>query len=543
MTSCPDDNQLAAFMEGGLSRRERRDLERHMDGCSMCRELLGDAVVGVTRMEGAAGRAGKDTLEMEDEEEGKVTLDMEDGDPNETLEISASELAPARGELRQGEMVDHFCVLTELGEGGMGRVYLARDVKLTRRVALKLIQPELLASDRIVRMFSREARAMARISHPNIVTVHSVGDYDGVPYVALEYVPGDTLRERYVDRRAELGDALRIAVGLAEGLAEAHRHGIVHRDLKPSNVILGQEDRPRIVDFGLADFVGTRTQTAAVTDAATLLDTAHTAPSDGGTPSYMSPEQWRGEEVTGATDVWALGVIIWEILTGERLFQGQSEIDLVGQICGDDELPSLRSKVNVPADVSVIVDACLSRSPEERPTAREAADALRKSLERVELAPYMESMASGSVPRPTSPSADVSVDQEAPTPLIGTMRRKEEPSAVTPLSVDEPVGAPRPPGDERVLRWVVVVAAVALLLGGVLLVGLGTADGPEIAPADAEREGSLPRAESASATASAGAAPSVSSAGRAPPSGSAAMQPPRRLVPVVPPPVDVFEER
>lgn len=499
MSSCPDDNQLAAFMDGGLSREERSLLERHIDGCALCRGLLGDVVMGATRQEGAAR------------------------EPPPT----------PPGILRTGDMVDHFYVMRELGAGGMGRVYLARDTQLGRKVALKLIQPSLASSRQVVKMFRREARAMAHISHPNIVTVHSVGEHENVPYVALEYVHGDTLRQRFHNRPAPPIEALSIGLGLAEGLAEAHRHGIVHRDLKPSNVLLDAGDRPRIVDFGLADFVRDRGDAHGHTDAATFLDTSHTSPSDGGTPSYMAPEQWRGEAVTGATDVWALGVILWEILSGARLFQGKSEVDLAGQICGREPVPSVTSKASVPPEVSALVAACLDRQAAARPTASDLTVRLRRCIEALELTPLMVRRAVSTPPMDDAPTLrrrpDEAVSAEPPRP------RSETPGAVSDL--DER-------GANESTRVIVIAGAAALLLAGLGAVGVGAGTGqspaapshtalpaPSVAP---------PTPARASATPSASATVSSSASARPVPAPRPRAIPPRRRTRPEP---NIFEDR
>ena len=154
--------------------------------------------------------------------------------------------------LRRGMLVDDFRVMRFIGAGGMGEVYLARDTKLGRKVALKVIRSRLLGASDTISQFMREAQTTAKFSHPNIVTVYAVGEHEGAPYIALEYLEGETLRERTNGKRLSLQESLRICAAAGEALVEAHRHGILHRDLKPSNVLIPRDGRVRVVDFGLA---------------------------------------------------------------------------------------------------------------------------------------------------------------------------------------------------------------------------------------------------------------------------------------------------
>src|SRR5262245_18374976 len=169
-------------------------------------------------------------------------------------EIAAS---VPEGVLAPGTLVDQFRIMRLLARGGMGELYLARDVRLGRKVALKCVQPSLLGSEEAVTRFLAEARTTAKFSHPNIVTVYTVGERDGKPYLALEYLQGENLRDRVVseNHRLSLNEALRLSMAVAEALAEAHQHGVLHRDLKPENVVIPKDGRVRVVDFGLASRV------------------------------------------------------------------------------------------------------------------------------------------------------------------------------------------------------------------------------------------------------------------------------------------------
>ncbi len=284
--------------------------------------------------------------------------------------------------LGPGERVDHYRILRLLGRGGMGEVYLARDGRLGRKVALKLVRRESLGSSpEALQRFLFEAGTTARFNHPHIVTVYAVGELRGGPYVALEYLEGQTLRERLDRDRPGVPEALRMTLAIAEALAEAHANKVLHRDLKPQNVIIGRDGRLRVLDFGLAKIVeppaakasaqdgaaagaravgehpalqvtlGAQSATLERTTASGLGDTVlaleetqapgskealvaaladqslWSADSEGrfdsdggiaGTPAYMAPEQWQGDAPSEGTDVWALGVLLFEMLAARR---------------------------------------------------------------------------------------------------------------------------------------------------------------------------------------------------------------------------------
>lgn len=258
--------------------------------------------------------------------------------------MSAS--APALGE---GEHVGDFVVGRLLGRGGMGDVYLARDARLGRRVALKLMRAS--AATELL----HEARAIARLSHPHIVTLYGIGEHAGRAWMALEFLDGESLYTRIARRRMPLAEALRVGRAVGEALAEAHRQGVVHGDLKPANVMLPTDGRPRVVDFGVAR----------------LLDELAGDAGPIGTPGYMAPEQWRGA-VTAACDVWALGALLFEVCAGRLPFDGPDAAAIARATCND-EAPRLEG---VPDGVAELVAGCLARDPAARPSATEAATTL-----------------------------------------------------------------------------------------------------------------------------------------------------------------------
>jgi WD40 repeat protein/serine/threonine protein kinase len=307
---------------------------------------------------------------------------MRPDDPSvmERTEIETAERPSSfarRAELLPGQLVDHFRIIRFLDRGGMGDVYLARDTKLGRKVALKLIHARHLAKPEIRERFLFEARATAQFSHPNIVALYHVGELGDRPYLALEYLEGRSLRQRIREERPPLKEALRIALAIAEALAEAHRHNIAHRDLKPANIFMASDGRLRLLDFGLAMPIGPSDLSASedpritqMLSPAARLDTGRYE----GTPVYMAPEQWMGEALA-TTDVWALGAILFELVSGKPPFFEPTVAGQAAKVCGTDLAPQLVGD-HLPEGLADLVSRCLNKDPEGRPAAAEVARTL-----------------------------------------------------------------------------------------------------------------------------------------------------------------------
>ncbi|MFE4862468.1 protein kinase [Streptomyces sp. NPDC056670] len=262
----------------------------------------------------------------------------------------------------QTVIAGRYQLLGRLGSGGMGEVYEALDAALERRVALKMIRSDLAGSDMRER-FGREARALARIAHPNTVVVHDVGLHGDVPYLVMELLEGVDLRS-LLERRPQLPHALvrAVAAGMCSGLAAVHDAGILHRDVKPGNVHLTRAGRVVLQDFGIAHLLDTTRQTATGVVV--------------GTPSYMAPEVVRGEAPGTYTDLYALGACVYEMLAGEQPFGGASMVEVIFKVI-QEEVPRLRGRRRVPDDLADLVQELLAKDPTWRPTAAEALERLR----------------------------------------------------------------------------------------------------------------------------------------------------------------------
>ncbi|HTF37625.1 MAG TPA: protein kinase [Blastocatellia bacterium] len=281
------------------------------------------------------------------------------------LEVAAGLLAGRPNLSLAGQTLSHYRVLSLIGAGGMGEVYLAEDTRLGRKVALKLLPKEFTEDPDRVRRFELEARAASSLNHPNIVTIFEVGQVDGRHFIATEYIDGRTLRERLSGGQLKVREALDVAAQIASALEAAHEAGIVHRDIKPENVIVRRDGLVKVLDFGLAKLA--ERQSGSAGSEATTVEGVNTTPGMVlGTVSYMSPEQARGLTVDARSDNFSLGVVMYEMVAGRCAFVGATPSDVMAAILQNEPLPLARFAQNVPAELERIVAKALCKDREER---------------------------------------------------------------------------------------------------------------------------------------------------------------------------------
>ncbi len=255
-----------------------------------------------------------------------------------------------------GSRLGRYLLLEELGAGGMGVVYRARDEKLERIVAVKVLTQGLLTNQDARKHFRREALALARLNHPNIAALHDVGEQDGVDYIVMECVQGESLRTRLHGGALPVGEATRILLQIGEALEEAHAQGVIHRDLKPANVIITARGLAKVLDFGVAKLLETTDATQSLLQTGAVI----------GTPLYMSPEQALGKAVDARSDLWSLGAVYYEMLSGRTPFQGDSVASVMRAVTMDRFAPVGQLQANVPVQAEQIVIRALEKDPAKR---------------------------------------------------------------------------------------------------------------------------------------------------------------------------------
>src|SRR5213080_453405 len=289
------------------------------------------------------------------------------------------------------ESISRYKILEKLGSGGMGDVYLAEDTKLGRKVALKLLAQELTQNrDRLSR-FDQEAFAASALNHPNILTIYELGDEGGRHFIATEYIEGQTLRKRLQTTPMEIVEVLDVAIQIAGALEEAHAASIIHRDIKPENVMIRRNGHVKVLDFGLAKLIERQEPEQADTEAVTRALVQTDAGMVLGTSQYMSPEQARGKPVDARTDIWSLGVVLYEMATGRAPFSGETKTDIIVAIAKNDPPPLARFAPNAPAEFEWIVLKALRKDVEERyQTIKEFESDLKKLKQRIEFQTELE---------------------------------------------------------------------------------------------------------------------------------------------------------
>jgi TolB-like protein/lipoprotein NlpI len=294
----------------------------------------------------------------------------------------AAELLSGDEQVVGQKLAGRYRVLSLLGAGGMGRVYLAEDAELGRRVALKFLPEHLTHDEEHARRFRQEARTASALNHPNIITVYGVEEASGMSVIASEYIEGETLRARLSRGALPPADALDIAAQIASALRAAHEAGIVHRDVKPENVMLRPDGYVKVLDFGIAKLAPRRTAEGNGHDTSTVRTTPGLIM---GTDRYMSPEQARGQEVDARADVWSLGCVLYEMLSGGPPFTGETASDVVAAVLKTEPTPLAQVAPGMPGELQRIVRKCLEKDREERyPTAKDLLVDLRRLQKRLE---------------------------------------------------------------------------------------------------------------------------------------------------------------
>ena len=261
-----------------------------------------------------------------------------------------------------GQQLGSYQILSLLGTGGMGVVYKARDTRLKRSVAIKVLPADQVSDPERKRRFIQEARAASALNHPNIITIHDIGSEGGIDFVVMEYVAGKTLDQMIPRKGLRLNETLKLAVQMADALAKAHSAGIVHRDLKPTNVMVTDDGLVKVLDFGLAkltevesDEGGTRT-TQLQTEEGTIV----------GTVSYMSPEQAEGKKVDARSDIFSFGAVLYEMVTGQKAFQGDSKMSTLMAVLKQEPKPISQLVPATPRDLEKIINRCLRKDLGQR---------------------------------------------------------------------------------------------------------------------------------------------------------------------------------
>jgi len=265
--------------------------------------------------------------------------------------------------IEPGRTISHYRIIEEIGGGGMGRIFMAEDLELGRMIALKTL-PESLSRDvERLNRFRQEARALAAVNHPNIVVIHSVEEVDGHHFMTMEMVRGRPLASMIKNGGLNLRGVLDIAIPLVDAVGTAHERGVTHRDIKPANIMIDEEDRLKVLDFGLAKMVepyrplGDKTpSTRALLNDELIV----------GTPDYMSPEQARGDPADHRADIFSIGVVLYELSTGRRPFTGATTAELLAAILRDNPRPATAVNTDCPQRLSHAIERCMAKEPDLR---------------------------------------------------------------------------------------------------------------------------------------------------------------------------------
>ena len=418
-----------------------------------------------------------------------------------------------------GETFTHYRITAKLGEGGMGEVYLAEDTELDRQVAIKVLPSDLSDDPERLERFKREAKAVAALNHPNIVTIYSIEESQGRRLLIMELVEGESLDRTLPPGGLPLAKLFDIAIPLADALAAAHEKGIVHRDLKPANVMITPDGRIKVLDFGLAKLAAETGKMPADADATQMAPSSATLTREGvvmGTAPYMSPEQLQGQSVDHRSDIFSLGVMLYEMVSGARPFRGENSAALVSSIMRDTPAPVFEQRADLPRHLGRIIQGCLEKDPRERvQTSLDVRNQLKGLQKEVESGAYTSMSGSAVIPAaeppPAPPSAPPAPQTAAPTPASGGQMHQQvsDGSAVVPPAAaavpSGPLQAAPRPGKGKMIGVVAAIVVAALAAGW----WLGRGGDEDRAPSPAETATTTSPAEQAKPAAAVAETPSV----------------------------------
>ncbi|MGH9968891.1 MAG: protein kinase domain-containing protein [Pyrinomonadaceae bacterium] len=357
---------------------------------------------------------------LRSEVESLISSHDQAGDSIEAMAAEAATEMLANDRAIVGKQIGRYQVLSCIGRGGMGEVFLAQDASLGRKVALKLLRAEFTGDKDRLRRFRQEARAASALNHPNILTIYEIGSQDSTHVMATEYVEGETLRQHLGSARMKLGDALDVAIQVAGALAAAHEAGIVHRDIKPENIMVRRDGYAKVLDFGLAKL--TERAPASSDSAWPTLGKVETNPGVVmGTVQYMSPEQARGLEVDARTDIFSLGVVLYETVAGRAPFVGETPSDVIVSLLDKEPVPLSSYLPEVPTELQRIVDKSLRKETEERyQTSKELFVDLQRLRQKFEIESHLERSAP---PEASGGATRANVAVRLTTKRTGQLRR------------------------------------------------------------------------------------------------------------------------